>query len=419
MADFVRDSKATLNIKNAYENIDFRSGAAAPSKTEEWGQAYILDFQSGYTDGVVGFGVDALGLWGIRLDSGGTTSKANRTRNPGTMFPLESDNSAVDQYGSIGLTAKAKVSKTVLKVGTLQPQLPVIRTNNGRLLPQSYQGGQITSQDISGLTFTAGKINEVKSRVSTNWEGMRINGGTQLSNEFYYGGGDYAVTKGLTLSYYYGNLKDYYKQNFFGLLHSYKFGEGVFKTDLRYFNSDSDGENGSNARFASAGYYSGSTTPTRGKVDNNLWSGFFSYTIYGHTLGFGYQRSNGESDFPSLNQGDGSDAYIYTDAMLGRFGRSGERTWFGRYSYDFAALGVSGLIAGMNYYSGDHVRTSSGDKSEWERDLSLGYVVQSGSLKGLSLTWRTAVFRTAVVPSSSFRDQDENRIIINYPLSIL
>lgn len=39
-------------------------------KTEEWAQGFMLDFKSGYTDGMVGFGVHGLGLLGVTLDSG-------------------------------------------------------------------------------------------------------------------------------------------------------------------------------------------------------------------------------------------------------------------------------------------------------------------------------------------------------------
>src|SRR5690606_40909250 len=61
------------------------------SKGEEWGQGFLLNFQSGYTAGPVGFGLDALGQVGIRLDSGGRTTKPDRNRNPGIVFPLEDD----------------------------------------------------------------------------------------------------------------------------------------------------------------------------------------------------------------------------------------------------------------------------------------------------------------------------------------
>ena len=54
-ADFLSDSKATLGMRNFYFNNDNRDGPAAPSKTEEWAQGFMLDYKSGYTDGAVGF----------------------------------------------------------------------------------------------------------------------------------------------------------------------------------------------------------------------------------------------------------------------------------------------------------------------------------------------------------------------------
>jgi hypothetical protein len=68
---FFEDAKASLSARNYYFSRDFSDivGANQQSKAEEWAQGFILDFKSGYTPGTVGFGVDALGLLGIRLDS--------------------------------------------------------------------------------------------------------------------------------------------------------------------------------------------------------------------------------------------------------------------------------------------------------------------------------------------------------------
>ena len=43
------------------------------------GQGFILNYQSGFTQGTVGFGVDALGLLGVRLDGGGRAGKSGLT----------------------------------------------------------------------------------------------------------------------------------------------------------------------------------------------------------------------------------------------------------------------------------------------------------------------------------------------------
>ena len=435
-AGFIEDSKATLKLRNFYINNDNRDSgtkaAGAQSKTEEWGQGFQLDFTSGFTQGTVGFGIDAIGLLGVKLDSSaGKHGNPNGANYGGSVFPSDG-NHAVDDFSSLGLTAKAKVSQTELRIGTLQPKLPVIVSNDGRMLPQTFQGGQITSSEFKDLTFTGGQIEHAKGRNSSNNEGLSIagaNGGSNYNtgkfvNKFYYGGVDYKLSKDLLLQYYYGNLEDFYKQHFLGLVHNWSIGPGVLKSDLRYFNSTDDGKNGHDSAYYTTGDYANSSAGSgKGKVDNNLISGLFLYTVEGHTFGGGYQVSNGSSDFPFLNQGDGASAYIPTDMQISKFARAGERTWQARYSYDFAKVGVPGLTAGAVYLRGDNIDTysnknvqTSNGASEWERDITVAYVVQEGTLKNLGFMWKNAMWRNDI---ASQRDQDENRLIVSYSIPLL
>ena len=423
-AGFIEDSKASVTARNFYINQDNRDGTAKPNKQEEWGQGFIFNFASGYTQGTVGFGVDAIGLYGVRLDSGkGTAYNNNSANKGGIVFPSDSDGRAVNDFGSVGLTGKLKVSKTELRLGTLQPKLPVVTSNDGRLLPQTFEGGQITSNDIDNLTLVGGKLEHAKGRNSSNNDSLTIagsNGATRTatanarSNEFYYAGGDYKITKDLTAQYYYGNLSDFYKQHFLGLTHNWALPVGVFKTDLRYFNSDSDGKNASQegrvAGYRASGYQN------NGEVDNRTWSAKFTYALQGHAISAGYQRVNGTSDFPFLNQGDGASSYLITDVQIGKFQRAGERTWLAQYAYDFAAIGLPGLTTSVMYLKGDNVATATGDKGEWERDFNLGYVVPEGTFKGLGVAWKNASLRSDVATQ---RNQDENRLIVSYTLPIL
>ncbi|MDU3096446.1 MAG: OprD family outer membrane porin [Bradyrhizobium sp.] len=97
---FIEDSSATLSTQNIYFNRDFRDGAGQ-SKREEWAQGFILDFQSGYTPGPLGVGLDAMGMLGLKLDS-----SPDRT---GTgLLPTHDDGRAADEYSKLGLTAKLK-----------------------------------------------------------------------------------------------------------------------------------------------------------------------------------------------------------------------------------------------------------------------------------------------------------------------
>ena len=414
---FIEDSHLSVSARNFYINTDNRDGAAKPSKVEEWGQGFVGKFESGFTQGTVGFGVDAIGMWGIRLDSSAAKhGNLNGKASGGSIFPSDG-NEAVGQYASLGLTGKVKVSQTELKIGTLMPNNPVIKYNDGRLLPQTFQGGQITSNEFKDLTLTAGQVEHAKGRNSSNNEGLSIAGANgssnydtgKFSNKFYYGGADYKITKDLTASYYYGELKNFYNQNFLGLVHNWAIGPGVLKSDLRYYRSRDDGRNGDTAAYYTSGYYGNKVT--KGKVDNDLYSYLALYSIEGHTFGAGYQYTKGDSDFPWLNQGDGSSNSTITDMQIQKFARAGERTWQVRYGYDFAKVGLAGLTANAVYLRGNNIDNAAGSQTEWERDLTLSYVVPEGALKNLGFTWKNAMWRTSI---PGVRSQDENRLIVSY-----
>lgn len=413
-ADFMGDSKANLGLRNFYFSNDNRDGAAAPSKTQEWAQGFMLDYKSGFTEGTVGFGVDALGLVGVTLDSG-------TGRHAGsTMIPSDGD-SAVQTWSRAGLTGKARFSKTVAKVGTLIPKLPILVANDGRVLPQTFQGGMITSNEVDRLTLIAGKVEQATGRGSTDRTGLAVTGGQQESNAFYFAGGDFKATPALTLQYYYATLDDYYNQHFLGLVHVLPLADGQsVKTDLRYFKTDSDGAN----RSGKPGYQvAGYTRDSNGEIDNNTWSASFTYATGGNSLMAGYQRVGDNSAFVQLNQGSlvggveagGASLGLLTDRMVTTFTRAGEDTKFAQYSFDFAALGVPGLKAAVIYLNGDNIKVANGSgQKEWERDTALDYVFQGGIFKGVGLSWYNGS-----LCSQSVRDQDQNRVVISYTVPLL
>ena len=80
-ADFINDSKGSIELRNFYMNRDYRQDSPLPAVkgkspaeskaySSEWAQGFLLRMESGFTEGPVGFGIDGLGLVGIRLDSG-------------------------------------------------------------------------------------------------------------------------------------------------------------------------------------------------------------------------------------------------------------------------------------------------------------------------------------------------------------
>nr|WP_288498998.1 OprD family porin [uncultured Pseudomonas sp.] len=440
-AAFIEDSTAKLDLRNYYFNNDNRESqdrtagnGAYTGQVEEWGQAFQLNLQSGFTEGTIGVGVDAIGLLGVRLDGGGRAGKNGQDRTPSALFPLESNGDARDEFSSLGLTGKIRFSKTVAHIGTLQPKLPVVTFNDGRLIPQTFEGAQITSNEIDNLTLVVGQLEHAKGRASSDAGGLSIarpsstlSAGIPVadSNKFYYGGADYKVNKDLLLQYYYGNLDDFYKQHFLGLTHTLALGAGSLKSDLRYFDTSSDGKNGSVAGradgYIGGGYWNGGRSNSDfGEVDNRTWSAMFTYSLEGHALSAGYQQVSGDSNFIQLNQGDipggqgGATTYLITDRQITNFGRAGERTWITQYGYDFGKIGVPGLTANVLYMKGDNIKSANGDLKEWERDLTVSYVVQEGVAKGLGFAWRNASLR-----SEAAADTDQNRLIVSYSIPLL
>ncbi len=396
-AAFIEDSKAAVELRNFYMNRDFRQSGATQSKAEEWAQGFILKMESGYTEGPVGFGLDAVGLLGVKLDS-----SPDRTGTGILQRDRNAPNRAQDDYGSAGLTAKAKLSATTLHVGTLQPVLPVLMRNDSRLLPQTYRGAWLQSKEVSGLTLDLGKLDRVNQRDSSDNEEMTVfNGGRRnitfgsggtTSDEFLFAGGRYDWSPQLATSYYYGGLDGIYDQHNFNLIHVLPLGDKQsFKTDLRFVRSSDDG--GSN-------------------VDNDAFGALFTYRHGGHGFTGGYQHMRGDTGFAYVAGGDNA---LINLLQINDFGNEDERSWQVRYDYDFAAMGIPGLTLMTRYVSGDNVDRGAGasEGKTWERNTDIAYVIQSGPLKNLGLKLRNATTR-----SNFQNDLDENRVIVSYSLPL-
>ncbi|MAB25982.1 outer membrane porin, OprD family [Pseudomonas sp. 5Ae-yellow] len=64
---FVEGSSLNITNRNFYFNRDSRNGQSTPlanGYSEEWAHAVIGEFQSGFTRGTVGFGIDAFAMLG-------------------------------------------------------------------------------------------------------------------------------------------------------------------------------------------------------------------------------------------------------------------------------------------------------------------------------------------------------------------
>lgn len=399
-AGFIEDGSVTLTARNFYLDRDYK-GETPYSAAREWAQGFILRANSGFTEGTVGFGLDATGLLGIKLDS-----SPDRTGTQLLAFnPVTRE--ARDEYSELGLALKTKISRTTLSVGTQFPMLPVITASPARLLPQSFRGAHLVSEDLQRFTLHAGRMDRTNLRDSTDYQpiflaspnGRFRAGATSERFDFY--GGDYRWADNLTLRLFHAQLEDIYSQDFFGLIHTWPLGNGKLKSDIRIFNSRDDGQ------------------AKAGKVDNLNVGGMFSYIQDGHSFGIGHMRQFGDTAFPYL--GGGEPAVLSDGTLSADFVNPKERTWALRYDFDFAVAGVPGLTFMARYLHGDSIdlpALGGRDMTESSKDFELSYVIQSGPAKNLAFRVREAFYRNQQGAAATFRSDNETRINIDYTIKL-
>ena len=390
-AGFVEGAKVNLNLRNFYINRNFTNPTKAQGKAEEWTQSFILDAKSGFTQGTVGFGMDVLGLYSLKLDGGKGTGGTQ-------LLPLDHDGRPANNFGRTNVAFKAKLSQTEVKVGEWMPVLPILRSDDGRSLPQTFRGGQITSKEIDGLTLYGGQFRANSPRDDSSMSDMSMTGKAAFtSDRFNFQGGEYAFNEKRTqIGLWNAELKDIYSQQYINLIHSQPLGEWTLGANLGFFYGKDDG------------------SARAGDLDNKTWSALFSAKYGGSTFYVGLQKLTGDSAWMRVNGTSGGT--LANDSYNASYDNAQERSWQVRHDYNFVALGVPGLTLMNRYISGDNVHTGTiTDGKEWGRESELGYTVQSGTLKDLNVRWRNSTMRR----DFSNNEFDENRLIVSYPISLL
>ena len=390
-AGFVDDASVNLNLRNFFINRNFTNPGNAQGLAQEWTQNFILDAKSGFTQGTVGFGVDALGLYSIKLD-GGKGSGGTQ------LLPVGSDGRPADDFGRLAVAGKMKIGKTVLKVGEWMPVLPILRSDDGRSLPQTFEGAQVTSQDFDGLTLYGGQFRKNSPRNDSSMDDMSMQGkATVTSDRFNFVGGEYTFNEKRTMvGLWNAELKDIYQQQYLQVTHSQPLGDWTLGANLGYFRGTEEG------------------SAKAGNLDNRTVSALLSARYGGNTFYVGLQKVSGDDGWMRVNGTSGGT--LANDTYNSSYDSAREKSWQLRHDYNFAALGVPGLTLMNRYLSGSNVHTGTiTDGKEWGRETELAYTLQSGTFKDLNLRIRNSTIRR----DYSTSEFDENRLIVSYPLNIL
>ncbi|WP_238938587.1 OprD family porin [Pseudomonas typographi] len=423
-AGFLEGSHLQLLNRTYYLNRDLRNGAsnslganahkpvsARSGYREELAQGAMFFYQSGYTQGTLGVGADLHALFGLRLDGGGG-------RTGTSLMPWGNDGPPTD-YSKGGAALKLRFSKTQLMYGEQFPLTPVFGFNDSRLLPGSATGLSLRSNELRNIELQAGHFTATSGPESSNHDGELNTNLMQLpgSRSVDYLGGTYAPSKNLSLSLYTSRLADIWWQHYAGAKYRYPWAPGrLISMDANLYSTHDTG--------ASKG----------GPIDNLTGSLMLGLTWKAHKVSVGYQKVDGDEpmDWVSLDGTLGNVA-LANIMQVSHFTEPNETSWQLRYDLDLASFAVPGLTFMVRYtrgagasnshsdnvfytQQGKHVYDDDKDNKHWERDIEIGYVVQSGAAKNLALRVKQSVHRST--SGGRYPDHDETRLIAEYPIDI-
>ncbi|MDF9755123.1 OprD family porin [Pseudomonas hunanensis] len=404
---FIEGSTLNLHLRNAYFNRNEKNASIKDKR--EWGQGAVARFESGYTPGVIGFGLDAHAMVGLKLDGGDGRAGTS-------ILPSAPEDKARHAFSTAGGAIKLKGFDTEFKAGDLFLTNPVIAGGESRMLPQTFRGVALTNHSIDGLMLEGGKVSFTKPynqsghrRINTYYSNQTRE---QDSQNLSWAGASWSGTEGVTANLYAAELKDIWNQYYADFDYTYQVNDLVsLNPGVHFYHTQDTGQS------------------KLGSIDNNTWSVHFTVAAGYHSVTAAYQRVNGDTPFDYINLGDS--IFLDNSRMYSDFNAPNERSWKLQYDYDFAGLGMPGLSTSLSYSRGKADLTKASQDTQyyafynadgenarhWERDFDVKYVFQQGQLKDLSVLLRYATHR-ANAAYSNIQDNDEFRVIVDYPLNV-
>ncbi|MFI7837015.1 OprD family porin [Pseudomonas asiatica] len=406
---FIEDSSMDLLYRNFYFHRNFLN---RPSNTqnyaEEWAHALMLNYRSGFTQGTVGFGVDLQSYTAQKLDGG-------PGRVGSGLMPVGADGTPDDYQQRVNAAVKMRISKTTLKYGNLQPENPVFNYSDSRLLPQSYTGFSLQSNEFDSAMLDLGYFTSGSSRVDRGHDSSIGLTFTNANNAIDARSAKYAgiVIKpsSSTSIYAYGSeLEDIWRQYYLGATYTSRISESMtWDATANLYRTISEG------------------SEKAGDIANTTWSVASGIKYGAHRIGLAFQQVHGDETFDHQGTpGQYGRLWLANSVQYSDFNGPNEKSAQLRYDYDFTAIGIPGLSFMARYVRGWDIDGTNAnsfyanrygqDVKHWERDIDLKYVVQSGPAKNLTVQARYATARSS--DANALVDLNELRIITSYPLSI-
>jgi hypothetical protein len=380
---------------------------------DNWLQGTILNYSSGFTQGTVGFAVEAAGYNAIALEQGRAA-----VAGPNNRTLTHSDGDPIGQWSKMGLAnLKARVSNTTLTVGRQSVDTPMIAYIGNRALPSSFQGAFLHSAEFDNLSFDLGTFDRVSPRTEQSLSKFRSEYGAAgvETDRASTAGVNYQPLKSLTTSLYATKVDDFWNQYYFGASHV--LGDSTvlsLTTGLNYYKTVDAG------------------SQKMGEIDNDTYSLSFGLTHQAHTLSASWQQVNGNEYFDYLHETNG----IYlANSLLSDFNGPNEKSFQIAYGLNMAEYGVPGLkfniyqargwgIDGTHYTGNkgvadkgyDGIQSQDGEH-HYEYGIGATYAVQSGPFKATTIRGTYTAHRAS--ENQADGSINEFRLVTTVPFNIL
>ncbi|VVP67934.1 Porin D [Pseudomonas fluorescens] len=374
---FIEGGTAKLLARNMYFN---RNSLSDYPDARGWGQGLLMDYQSGFTQGEIGFGLDASAYTAYKLDGGRGTVGTG-------MFPAEGDGERTES-STLNASVKIKWSNTVLKYGDLRPYNPVFATPDLRLMPMTTRGIQLLSDEIDKVSIDIGHFYSSRGYTSTSHDGGFMAGYAGVdAGDVDYAGLTYQPVEQGGVGVYVSRAQDLWRQFYINANYSWALEqEQSLSLDFNLYRSLDEGQ----ARA--------------GAINVTAWSLATAYANGPHTYTLSYQKIQGDQPFDYLMASDGTymdSIYLANSSQYGDFNGPGEQSVGLGYAYDFGSTGGLHTTLGFRYVYGFDIDNERVDPDglyayfahsdkQIERDIDLKTVVETGALKNLSVRVRYA-----------------------------
>ncbi|MGB9190880.1 OprD family porin [Acinetobacter haemolyticus] len=400
---FVEDAEGSVLFRTGYINRDKK----APGKKDQSSaaQSAIVKLESGFTQGVVGFGVNAVGDASFKL---GENKNANNGMIPKHAPTAENPNGdAYDHWARGGASVKARVSNTTVEYGTQVLDLPVLASNTARMVPEYFEGVLATSREIDGLELTAGKFTKNQYSDQINTDGRKLDRAVVW-------GAKYKVNDALNTAYYGVDIKDKLERHYANVNYKQTLANDSSLTyDFSGYHTEFDEQ--------AATYSSTIGNKNVSGRSNNIWAISGTYNTGAHNVMLAYQQNTGNTGYDYGENADGGQSVYLPNSYLSDFVGNREKSAQVQYTYDFSAMKVPGLTWTTAYVYGWDINVAgkTGEGKENEFFNQVKYTVQSGFAKDVSLRLRNSIYRANDAYENAYiGDTNEWRIFLDIPVKL-